>query len=144
MSTRPLFDAASYHVEMVSSCNWKDGNLTAVLHVAERTPGGPDLYVSGDVTMTCANTEYVLFAEESVADRKDLMIEDGHVQACPNLRSLHVSDNSDLLRRLKHGEDFGEYVNFEARHFIVRTPYNSFEFISSAMPALSEMTTASS
>lgn len=114
-----------FGIEEVVSCNWSDGNLTAVLSSGERTR-----------SLHCENVDYLLFLEEGVADRADLLVQDGHAQAFPDLEGLHVSDSSELLRRLKRGETFGEFVSSKARHYIVRAPYNCFEFISSSTPVV--------
>ncbi len=128
MSSSVDLKPSPFGIEGVVSCGWKNSELMAVLEGGE---GGDQ-----QRTLTCGGVEYLLFLEEAVADRTDLLIKDGHVQALPHVRGLYVSASSQLLQRLKIGETFGEYVNFGARHYIVQAPYNSFEFIAFGEPVV--------
>lgn len=130
MSDRVPFQG-SYGIESVVSCNWCDGELIAIVDVVGQGDGN-----YGPSVLRCKGVEYLVFAEEAVADRSDLIVQDEHRKVFEGLDGFFEAADNQLLRRLKKGVDFGEYVNPEARHFIVRTPYNSFEFIAYDTPSL--------
>ncbi|MEZ6000628.1 hypothetical protein [Hyphomonas sp.] len=133
MSENMPYRTGAYLIEQVISCGWCDGELTAIVDVvsAEQNAG-----YTGPQVLKCQDVQYITFAEEAVADRADLFVAEESAKVFEGLSGLCVSSSSALLERLKRGRDFGEYVDFSARHYVVRAPYNSFEFVSPKTPIL--------
>ena len=116
-------------IESVNMASWGNHRLTVLLEVATKE-GNSD----GPTFLECEGVEILKLVEEAVADRDDIFDSVGHKDVFANLKGFTASSSNVMLDSLKKGENFGEYVSHESRHYIVRSPYNCCEFVSSKAP----------
>lgn len=127
------FADGGYSIEEVVGCSWTNGEVRAILNVVNPSN---EAGMTGTYVLKCDFAELLTVVEEGTADRGDLLVIENTQPVFQGLSGLYFSMQSKTLNRLKDGENFGEYINHESRHFIVRAPYNCFEFFSAAKVSL--------
>lgn len=127
------WDSGDRGIEEVISVSWTRGDLVAIIDLVSHHQAGD---YDGPQILKCSGVEYLKVTEEAVSDRSDMYDTSGHQKVFKGLHGFTFADGSPFLERMKTGENYGEYVSHKSKHYVVRAPYNCFEFISCKSPSL--------